>query len=513
MKLFIVFSVLIVTSCASLPDVTDKPVSFAYQDTENTQLGRAIQSLTKSQRSETGLLPLQGGVDAFTARYVLSNAAERSIDAQYYIWHDDLTGKLLVHALLEAANRGIRVRLLLDDINMAGKDNILATLDAHPNIEVRLFNPFANRNFRAMDIITDFRRINRRMHNKSFTIDNQVTIVGGRNIGDEYFDANPAADVQDFDLLAIGSVVHAVSQEFDSYWNSKFSVPVDALVTGSDEQAIEPIKKSLDNHVAQASNTVYIDAVKKSRLLNNITAKKLTFFWDEAEVFYDDPQKIDRDKEDDSTHLRSKLDPLLADTQQEIIIISPYFIPGEKGVNRIKEAKDRGIDFRILTNSLSSTDVPLVYSSYSPYRIPLLELGVDLYEMKPTYRSRKKAKLMDVSSRASLHSKVYIFDRKHIFVGSYNLDPRSTSINTEMGIFIKDTEIATHFAKWWDKSITQLAYKLELDNTGKDFGDNELVWLDLAAETAKRYDDEPNAGTWMKLKNDFLSIFPLEGQL
>ena len=512
--LFVCCAITIVTSCASIPKDIDKPTSFSFQDTNNTQLGKTIQPLVKNQGSKSGLLPLAGGVDAFTARYILANAAERSIDAQYYIWHADLTGKLLVHALLEAADRGVRVRLLLDDINMAGKDSALVSLHTHPNISIRLFNPFANRSFRAMDIITDFSRINRRMHNKSFTIDNQATIVGGRNIGDEYFDANPTADIQDFDFLAIGDAVNEVSSQFDKYWNSKFAIPIDALDADGDGETIDSLKQKLDKHVAQISNTIYVDAIKQSELLNNVKGKKLKLFWDEAKVLYDEPEKIELSEDDVTTHLRSKLDPLIAGTQQEVMIISPYFIPGDKGVKRAEEAEKRGLKFRVLTNSLASTDVPMVYSSYSNYRIPLLKAGVELYEMKPTYRSKQKAKLMDVSSRASLHSKVYIFDRKHIFVGSYNLDPRSTKINTEMGIYVSNTKLAEHFAQWWERSVNQLAYKLVLEYPdGKQNGDPELVWLDLAHDPVKRYDEEPKVGSWEKFKNDFLSILPIEGQL
>jgi len=504
----------VVSACSSLPQKIDKPPSYAYTDTQNTKLGKAVKPLVQNKESKTGFLPLGSGVNAFTARYVLSNLAERSIDAQYYIWHDDMTGKLLVHALLEAADRGVRVRLLLDDINMAGKDNALITLHAHPNIEVRLFNPFVNRSFRAMDVITDFSRINRRMHNKSFTFDNQVTIVGGRNIGDEYFDANPSTDIQDFDLLAIGDVVNEVSNQFDKYWNSKFAFPVDSLVSKAEEDTAGALKKRLDQHVMQAGNTVYVDAVKQSQLLAHLKDKTLSFFWSHAQVLYDEPEKIELDEDDTSTHLRSRLDPLVADTRQEIIIISPYFIPGDDGVERMSAANARGVKVSVLTNSLASTDVPLVYSGYSPYRVPLLKAGVDLYEMKATYKSTQKVKLMDVSSRASLHSKVYIFDRQHLFVGSYNLDPRSTKINTEMGIYITNAELAERFAEWWENSVGKLAYKLELEfPDGKPDRESRLVWLDLTQDPVVRYEDEPKVDAWDKFKNSFFSVFPIEGQL
>ena len=510
-RILLVFVIqLLIVGCASLPEEITKTPSHAYQDTNNTHIGLAVQPLLEGRDADTGLLPLADGVDAFTARYLMAAVAERSLDVQYYIWNSDTTGKLLLFALLEAADRGVRVRLLLDDINLAGKDDALSALHYHPNIEIRLFNPFANRRFRAMDFITDFSRVNRRMHNKSFTIDNQVTIVGGRNVGDEYFDADPSMDFHDFDLLAIGDVVNEVSQQFDVYWNSEFAVPVNVLLESSRAESIESIKEKLDLHVVDVRNSVYAEAIRKSELIQNIQENRLQYFWDEAVVLYDDPEKIRLDPDDNSTHLLSKIQPLLNQTQKEVVIISPYFIPGEKGVERLQAGRARGLEIGVLTNSLASTDVPLVHSGYAVYREPLLAAGVELYEMKSMLKPEKKTKSFSAGSRSSLHSKIYVFDRKNIFVGSFNLDPRSAKINTEMGIYVSDTELAQLFSQWWDTSVQQLAYKLSLGGEG---GRQRLMWEDHSASPARQYDKEPDTSAWQRIKSDLLSILPVEKQL
>lgn len=512
--IFVVVTILLETGCASLPENINNPPSFAYHNTNNTRLGKAVQPLIKNHTPKSGVFPLVNGVDAFTARYILVKAAEKTIDVQYYIWHNDTTGKLLTDALIKAADRGVRVRLLLDDINMAGMDNALLALHDHKNIQVRLFNPFPNRSFRAFDFITDFSRVNRRMHNKSFTVDNQASIVGGRNIGDEYFDANPAVGFHDFDLLSIGPAVKQVSDQFDLYWNHTRAYPINVLEKNSDVNNNRLLKKKLDDFIASLKNNIYIKAVKKSDFLNKIKKKKIEFYWDDAQVLYDEPDKIINDHDAAANNLLPKILPILKDTSKEIIIISPYFIPGDEGVNRIKELAKRGVSIKILTNSLASTDVPIVYSGYAPYRVPLLNNKVDLYEIKSTYRTADKKKSFGSSSRSSLHSKIYVFDRKKIFVGSYNLDPRSAKINTEMGILVSNTELAVHIGEWWDKTINKVAYKLDLESIEGEYGFEQLiVWLDNSVKPIKRYEESPKASLWKKFSSDLFSILPLEDQL
>ena len=506
---------ILLAGCSILPDNIEKTTSFAYRDTDSTRLGKITTKLKQGQGSKAGILPLTSGVDAFTARYILAKNAERSIDVQYYIWHNDTTGKLLAYALLQAANRGVRVRLLLDDINTAEKDAALLALNNHKNVEVRLFNPFANRSFRFFEVIADFFRINRRMHNKSFTVDNQATIVGGRNIGDEYFEANPTVDFHDFDVLAIGDIVNDVSVQFDKYWNHEQAIPVDIVAKSPEQDLPKSLNTELQEFFVKSSSTEYIQAVRKSEFIKKLEKNKLAFFWDEAKLLYDPPDKINPDKQEPEKYLIPQLEQNISKTKQEVILISPYLIPGDSGMEKIRSLINRNISVKILTNSLASTDVPLVYSGYAPYRIPLINSGVELYEIKTSARSQYKNYSISSSSRASLHSKVYIFDRSHLFIGSLNLDPRSSKLNTEMGILLLNTSLATLMANWWDKQINQIAYKLSVESYFDEYDDEEeiIYWEDLSTVPSKRYERPPKADFLKVLTSEMFSIFPIEEHL
>jgi putative cardiolipin synthase len=517
--LYLILYSLLISGCSILPADINKNTSFSYLDTQTTRLGKIAASLNKQQNNISGILPLASGIDAFTARYLLAKNADRSIDVQYYIWHNDTTGKLLAYALLKAAERGVRVRVLLDDINTSQKDGVLLSLNAHKNIEVRVFNPFPNRTARFFDLITDFFRVNRRMHNKSFTIDNQVTIVGGRNIGDEYFEADPAMDFHDFDIMTIGNVVSDVSNQFDEYWNHKYAYPINSLSIYEEQIPADVLKRKLEAFFLESYKTPYIQAVKKSEFISRLKNKTLKLYWDEARLFYDPPDKIRPEDDNHSEYLLPQLTPYIDSSSDEVILISAYFIPGRKGMKYIRSLTERGVSVKALTNSLASTDVPIVYSGYARYRIPLLEYGVDLYEIKTTARSQfshtqKEKRSFSGSSRSSLHSKVYVFDRQNLFIGSFNLDPRSSKLNTEMGVMIFNTELASSIGQWWDKNINQVAYKLGVETIEDEYEEEDYVyWLDLTAEPVIRYDEPPKADLLQMIGSDVFSIFPIEDHL
>lgn len=519
LTILIFSSISLMPGCASLPTDIKKTTSFAYQDTHVTRLGKVTAALGKGKKFGTGVLPLASGIDAFTARYILAKNAERSIDVQYYLWHNDTTGKLLMYALLQAANRGVRVRILLDDIDTAEKDIELLTLHKHKNIEVRLFNPFPNRNFRIFDIITDFFRINRRMHNKSFTVDNMLTIVGGRNIGDEYFDAKPSLGFHDFDVLAVGDVVNDVSVQFDKYWNYKRAIPVNALSIYEEQDVAKLLKAELEDFFVKSYKTPYVQAVKKSGFIKKLEQRKLKLYWDKAKVIYDPPEKVEPEDNDPSKYLLPKLVSYLDKTQEEVIFISPYFIPGRGGIKKLKSLTKRGVLVKVLTNSLASTDVPIVYSGYAPYRIPLLESKVELHEIKTTARmhidqAKSKKRSITSSSRSSLHSKIYIFDRSNLLIGSLNLDPRSSKLNTEMGIMIYNTDLAVKMSEWWDNQINNVAYKLNVEYVEDEYEvESYLYWEDLSVNPVKRYDEPPRADFFQKIGSDIFSILPIEDHL
>jgi putative cardiolipin synthase len=513
---------LIIAGCTSLPVNPDRKQSNVITGTAETGLGQSVARLTAEKGNTSGFSPLIDGLDAFAARVVLTRSAERSVDVQYYIWHQDEVGSLLAAELIKAAERGVRVRLLIDDVGLGAPDAGLLSVDAHPNIEIRLFNPVVNRGWRMLESAFSFSRINRRMHNKSFTADNQVTIVGGRNVGNEYYDADPDVNFSDFDVLAVGPVVSEVSGSFDKYWNSEFSIPVSEIITATATPIDEVVGNIFDNE-KERKNSPYVKAVKDSDFVDHIKNGTLPLFWGEAHVVYDEPEKLQQSSTNKENHLLTKLNPLVGDVQNEIIIISPYFIPGKDGVADIADLIKQGVSIKILTNSLASTDVGVVYGGYSKYRIPLLVAGAELYEAKPDPRIKRKPKKktkthFGSSSRSSLHSKVYTFDGEKVFVGSLNLDPRSVDINTEIGILFENKEFAEQISAWWDREITIHAYELnleieEIDDDWEVKKVKSLVWLEHTNEGVTRHIVEPQVGFWRRVGVSFLAILPIESQL
>src|SRR5688572_5214989 len=318
--------------CASLPPQPPRETSTALSDTGDTALGRTIASHLPGETGESVFYPLSAGAEAFVARLGLCRAAERSLDVQYYMIHNDATGGALFRELLHAANRGVRVRLLIDDIHTEKEDVLLAALDAHEHVEVRIFNPFVHRSNRMWNFATDYRRVNRRMHNKSLTADNQATIVGGRNVGDEYFAAGSEVDFSDLDVLAGGPVVPEVSAEFDRYWNSAVVWPVGALVPRPDPAAIKTQYDLLEQAVAVESQTEYAKALPALELVRALREQRLEVFRGTASVISDPPEKVTQPI-DESAHAILKLTEIMEKAEQEIFLISPYFVPGRKGTD------------------------------------------------------------------------------------------------------------------------------------------------------------------------------------
>ena len=366
---------LLLAACGTLPVAPDKPVSLALADTQATRLGRATESLVRAHPGEAGMLALADGREAFAARARLAEAAERSIDVQTYIFHGDDTGTLMFDRLREAADRGVRVRLLLDDNNTVGLDPVIAMLTRHANIEVRLFNPFANRSFRLGDYLTDFSRLNRRMHNKSFTVDNQATVVGGRNIGDEYFEAGQGTTFADLDVIAIGGVVREVSEVFDRYWNSApayLAAPLLAGTVPADEAEFrQRVKQIRESPEAAAYVRALGDAVQVGTLL----AGEAQIEWARARLIYDEPEKVIHPTDRHDLQMLPDLEATLGKPGTTLDLVSPYFVPGEAFVHSLQTLSRRGVQVRILTNSLAATDVSAVHAGYAKWRKDLLGAG------------------------------------------------------------------------------------------------------------------------------------------
>ena len=507
-------ALLLISGCATLPENFERPESYAYTDTDDTRLGKARRDEKLAHPGQSGFFLLGSGLDAFVARAVLAHSAERSIDVQYYLFHNDLTGRLFTDQLLKAADRGVRVRLLVDDMDLGGRDLGAAMLDSHPNLEVRIFNPFSRKTSRISQFLTRYGSVTRRMHNKSFTVDNQTTILGGRNIGNEYFEADPDLAFADLDVLAIGPAVSEVSASFDQYWNSELAYP--ALVLKGEPPTPEKIGKmrqQLTEFVAQQTDSPYLQALRNSDLANKLRQNDVRFYWGEAEVVYDQPEKLLHDFDKTEYHLVPKLEPYLEGIGEELIIFSPYFVPGKEGTVFLTQLSERGVRVRILTNSLASTDVGIVHAGYVKYREDLLRAGVELYEMNKrlSREQRKEKKGIHGLSKASLHAKSFVFDRKQVFIGSLNLDPRAVYHNTEIGVIFASELMAKEMADWFDQNIAQLAFRLELQKD--ENGYEQILWHGLDNGKPRVFTVEPYTSFWRRTGIGFMSLLPIESQL
>ncbi len=512
--LIIFISLLLLSNCASLPENTDRNESYAFTDTQNTRLGKDVQAELKQGKAEDGFVLLGSGLDAFVARAALAEVAERSLDVQYYLYHNDLVGNLFTGFLWQAAERGVRVRILVDDMGMSGRDEGIVALDAHPNIELRIFNPFDRKISRNAQMVTGLGSITRRMHNKSFTIDNVITIVGGRNIGNEYYDADPTLEFADLDVLVIGNVVKEVSDSFDMYWNSALAYPAKTIIKKRpSEEELQQLEEKLMVFMKEQQTSDYMTALLNSDLSNKFRDNDVTYFWGDADVVVDHPDKISSSRDASELHLMTQLAPYFDAIEKELIIISPYFVPGYEGVKFFKSLTDKGIRVKILTNSLSSNDVGIVHAGYAKYRADLLRNGVELYEMnkKLTRAQRKDKKGVGGSSKASLHAKVFVLDRKQVFIGSLNLDPRSFYENSEIGLILNSTEIAGNMAKKFDRDIEKHTFTLELKKD--EDGHEELLWHGYEDGNPVTFDVDPYTGFWRRFGVDFMGILPIESQL
>ncbi len=460
----------------------------------NTRLGRAIAPRTAAHPGKSGFHALVEPRDAFAARAHLARAAERFLDVQCYIWRADYSGNLLFQALHDAAGRGVRVRLLLDDNNTKGLDATLAALDAHANIEVRLFNPFRWRGQRWLGYLTDFSRLNRRMHNKSFTADNQATIIGGRNVGDEYFDAGEGMVFEDLDVLAVGPIVGEVAADFDRYWASASSHPAARVLPAADG----PLR--IETVAAAAS---YREAVRNSAFARELLEGRLALEWAPARMVSDDPAK-GLGLAASSALLPHQLKELLGDPSSTLDLVSSYFVPAAAGTQTLAGIARSGVRIRILTNSLEATDVAVVHAGYARRRKALLKAGITLYELRRLSPARHKRSRGVGSSASSLHAKTFSVDGTRVFIGSFNFDPRSAELNTEMGFVIESAALAQAIARTLERRVPAEAYEVRLSGTGA------LHWIERRGADEVRHDIEPGTGFWQRAAIGLLSLLPVE---
>lgn len=492
------------SSCAGFPQYSHSAADYySAAPAESPFLSWQPHSTTTGQEAQLSLLA--DGLEAFLARLVLIRNARQSLDLQYYLYHDDLTGRVLTLALLQAADRGVRVRLLLDDMSSRGKDGPLAVLAAHPNIAVRLFNPFRREYSRELQFISRYGVSTRRMHNKTLIADNLMALVGGRNIGEEYF--NAARDdviFGDLDVLFSGPVVSDSSALFDRYWNSLLTFPVQQLNQSAVRpQQLDALRSDLQSWVQQQQQHRYIQALKQrlERLTHEVGRR---MYSGRVFVLADTPDKLLQPGS--GSPLLTGVRQLSDQSRESILLVSPYFVPGEAGVAYLKQLVQRGLQVTVLTNSLAATDVPAVHSAYKHYRRELLQAGVALWELKPDSRVGRISHWSG-SSSASLHAKMLIADQRYLFVGSMNFDPRSVVHNTETGLLIDQPRLAAHAYQTLLAELPQQAYRLSWQQ-------DQLLWQEAGEDGRSRwYRRDPKAGVWRRLQSWLLGWLPLESEL
>jgi len=496
-------------ACSTLPSLQDRSLSSAYTDTRGTALGKVLEPMVAAHPGQSAVYPLLDARDAFAARAHLAQVAQRSLDVQYYIWHKDLTGTLLFDMLRAAADRGVRVRLLLDDNNTVGLDPVLAALDGHPNIEVRLFNPFVLRAPRWLGYLTDFKRANRRMHNKSFTADNQVTVVGGRNVGDEYFGATSGVLFTDVDVMAAGPVVRDVSDSFDRYWRSQSSYPVRLLLPPGDPGVLQELATERQAMMQQDAANAYTKALRESPFVHELMEAKLPVEWAPTRMVSDDPAK-GLGQASEQSLVKEMLKVIVGEPSSRISLVSPYFVPSVETVDMFANWAEQGMQVEILTNSLEATDVAAVHAGYAKRRQDLLDAGVTLFELRrlaPGIFKEREHFGMGSSSASSLHAKTFAVDNARVFVGSFNFDPRSATLNTEMGFVIDSPSLAKRVHDTFDQRVPEDAYRVT------QAADGSLRWTERQEGEPVQYDREPGTTAWQRFMVWLLSLLPIDALL
>ena len=494
--------------CATVDFDHPKTITSAFNDTGDTSLGQSLAGLAEAHPGQAGFYPVIDSIDALAIRLLMAKRAERSIDAQYYLITGDIVGNLFIGALLEAADRGVRVRLLVDDIFTKGYDAVMAALDSHPNIEIRIFNPFARRSARVLDAITSFGRINRRMHNKSFTVDNQMTLVGGRNIGDEYFAARQDKKFGDVDVLGVGPVVGDVSQMFDQYWNHRYAVPAPVFVDlpKDPDEALRQLRDRIKQAYDRVKKTRYAEALQSS-ILRKLQKDANALTWAPYELVYDSPDKAKRHKAKEAASIMTPLRETVLNAQQELVVISPYFVPRKKGIEGFRSLRGRGVNVTVVTNSLAATNQILVHGGYAPARMPLLNMGVKIYEVRADATVSGEEHVDAEDAKATLHTKVFIVDRSKVFIGSFNWDPRSAYINTELGVIIDSPAIGEDFVERVESQLSTQTYEVFLNEQGS------MRWRGMENGQEVVLTREPQAGFWRRMGGRFMRLLPIRGQL
>lgn len=483
------------SGCASLPPPAGNPPARAFAEPQSTPLGKQVLAAAPNPVA-SGFRLLLAGEDAFGALTTLIDRAERSLDLQYYIVRDEESSRLLLRRVVAAAERGVRVRVLVDDFNTSGEEDVLLCLEQHANIEVRLYNPFPMGRFstvtRVMASATDAARISARMHNKMLVADNTLAVTGGRNLGDAYFVQSKDSNFLDLDLLVAGPVVRKLSASFDGFWNHELAYPIETLVKRQTRcRGADPVHEG----EAVAAPATPAPRAANGSLTHELQRGQFNLVWAPATLLADKPSKITSEgRPTDAQTVSDDIQELLRSARSEVIVISPYFVPGEPGMALAQELKRRGVKLRVLTNSLAATDAPAVHIGYSRYRPQLLKLGVELFELRPQLGSPRSKVGAFGESHASLHAKALVIDRNVVLVGSMNMDPRSARLNSEIGLVLRSPPLAEQLVRLYDDVTQRSSYRVTMN------GDDSLQWVDgHGPEGPVTHNRDPEAGVGLRL--------------
>ncbi len=500
-----IFFVAILTGCASLPKEINHPNEPVVMPLTSTlsELSDIYQLQQPTQETSAVLLQ-DTGWDALAQRLALIETAEHSIDIQYYIWNSDASGHYLANRLIAAADRGVKVRVMLDDINLNEREDLLVALDSHPQIEIRVFNPIPTRRgvTKWLNFLGDFSRLNRRMHNKSFTVDGAFSIVGGRNIGDEYFDLSDEINFRDRDVLVMGSVVTDIQASFGEYWDSRWSYPVDLL--GGE---VAPYKPVLDA-IAAPSYKNYPALPEGSKTANRFLKDLMDkMIWVQTRFVSDRPVPVDEDNTSEPKATARVLAELARESEQEILLESAYLIFDDRQLEEVQELTRNEVQIKALTNSMASNDLVTNHSGYAGRRQDMLEHGIQLFELKPE-TSLCEESTRDLSKCAptlayGLHAKSAVFDRRVASIGSFNFNLRSTYLNTESILVIENQSVAESLADDIDQAMNEdNSWRLKLQ-------EGEVRWY----SGQKSWESEPETGRWERFQSRFLQLLPIEKYL
>ncbi|MEV8467727.1 phospholipase D family protein [Fluviibacterium sp. DFM31] len=493
-------------ACAPVPLDAPKPVSRALSPDGSTLLQVNAQRVTQGNPAGvSSLVTLEDGNVALGARLRLIERAQKSIDLQYFLMKPDLGGALVLTALLDAADRGVRVRFLLDDVFTTMPDHALGLLDVHPGIEMRIFNPSPRPGWKAAGFVTDFSRVNRRMHNKSFIADGAWAIVGGRNIADEYFQIDTSSEFADFDMLVVGPSVQGISASFDHYWNDGWSVPMDQLRPEPSPDDLADARSDLMARLEPARG-VYEHAIDDP-FFRRLRAGEIRVFQGKVEVVVDDPAKLKVPVPEGQKILAQDLLTRMKYAKKRVVLLTPYFVPEDYGAQLFSDLAARGVRVQIVTNSLGSTNHAYVHAGYKRHRQALLAAGVELYEIRSDAPQALGLVPEDTETGVVMHTKLAVIDDDQVFVGSLNLDPRSIKQNTEFGIFVRSRAFAGALWSALEEDLQLFTYRVAAAPDG------DLRWHYEAPSAASVTDREPGATTWKNFVVGITALLGIEEQL